>query len=630
MQRGISTSSRPSKYVPLDIGSMKCVQATSFVVPIILGNKLISKSCLTGFTRQTRTVPGLSHFTHQPCNRTTFSHTRTDRPCQPQSLFTTSKSNRDFPIELSDTPTSAQSQSANAYDLRSPGEESLALLEWPAITKRVLSYASTDLGRTQLVSYGNEEYLYIPSTRLESEQLLQQTREANVIAARGGINLQGAINAHPLAEIASKGRVLTGLEIHLIGKTLRITRETRRQIINIGPESLPYFHEIAGPLSTLAEVEREIVRCIDEYGEINESALPELAETRQQIRESTSNARATLQQIMSTNSEAIQDRIITSRYDRLVIPVKTSHKNSDAFRSGVVHDASASGSTTYVEPTNVRPLNDRLRKLAAKERAIIVKELRRLSQQIVAPVAPQLQTICSFIAVLDAANARAQTGKSLNAVDVRFDNDRKDKSLHLPSVRHPLLMWGAVDAHNASPAADPSESEANRESSQIQFTQNKPPWHDAVVPSTYTLASSVRCVCVTGPNTGGKTLTLKTLGVVALMAKAGIFIPASPVPTGKRIENGNSNGTDGLQNMLKLREDECVSIPFFDAVLADIGDDQSLVQSLSTFSGHVRRIKRILAASTSQSLVLLDEIGSGTVCYLHFNANVAWLSVNWH
>lgn len=478
-------------------------------------------------------------------------------------------------------------------------DESLNLLEWNAVTAKVVKFAATDLGRSALLDRNVDTHLYIPSTREESESLLEQTREMRRLEhlLTQPLEFDAASDVTDVTELAAKGRVLTTVDLLAIARTLTVGRIVRKQIISADPEAFPTLHAIVSPLKTVFAAEKEILRCIDEYAEVVEAADESLGNVRGSMRAAASEIRAILTSLMTRNSDAIQDRLITTRYDRYVIPVKASHKAK--FRSCVVHDTSASGQTLYIEPSPVRPINDRLKQLVSKERAIIQAILQRLSLKVVAPVASDIAAVCGAIAVLDAAAARAHASDSLKAVDVAFS---EGTSLNLPAARHPLLMWAAVDSTNF---ADTSKSE-NTEA-------GEPGWKKKVVASTYAPPEGVRCVCVTGPNTGGKTLSLKTLGVCALMAKAGLFIPAEVPPSIESLLSDDKTiiGVDEVH----------VTIPFFDKVLADIGDDQSLVQSLSTFSGHVRRIKRILTESTPQTLVLLDEIGSGTVCWFSLNSD---------
>lgn len=490
--------------------------------------------------------------------------------------------------------------------------ESLNLLEWPQITAKVLSFASTELGRIALRDIDTPTHLYIPLSQSESEQLLQQTRELHHLENNlaSPLSLGSAQNIAPLVAQTTKGRSLTGLDLRDVARTLGTARQLRREIMLHPPEELPTLFELIEPLRTAPFAEKEILRCIDEYGDVVESADPTLRSTRDAIRQTSADVRSELNNLMSRHSEAIQERVITTRYDRFVIPVKNSHKA--IFRRAVVHDASASGNTAYVEPLSVKPFNDRLRQLAAKERAAVNAILRRLSLEIVAPLDTDVVQLCDVIAVLDAAAARARCSRTFDGVDVKFNNE---VPLNLIGVRHPLLSWKAMETtrdededEEQSKSVTKSESGNHKAVQEFKLSE-EPAWKKAVVPSSYTLAKDVRCVCVTGPNTGGKTLSLKTLGVTALMARAGMFIPATrPGRIAMKLEDNNSSLDVEVE-----KETHKATLPYFDSVLADIGDDQSLVQSLSTFSGHVRRIKRILRATSKHSLVLLDEIGSGTV-----------------
>lgn len=473
--------------------------------------------------------------------------------------------------------------------------ESLNLLEWNEMTSKVLQFAETDLGRSALLDKASNQ-LYIPETRPESEALLNQTREMRRLEQMLAqpLEFRPASDVTYVSNLASKGRVLTAVELLSIAQTLSVGRVVRKQIVSTEEDVFPTLHAIVSPLKTVFAAEKEILRCIDEYAEIVESADDSLSNVRGGMRAATNEARAILSSLMTRNSDAIQDRLITTRYDRFVIPVKVSHKAR--FRSCVVHDTSTTGQTVYIEPSSVRPINDRLKQLVSKERAIIQAILQRLSHKVVAPVADDIVAVCRAIATLDAAAARAHASDSLRAVDVVFS---RGATLDLPAARHPLLMWAAT---SSSKFSDKSDSDG--------CNSDEPAWKRKVVPSTYAPPEGVRCVCVTGPNTGGKTLSLKTLGICALMAKAGLFIPAEVPLSLQNLFSGEASPN---------ADEAHVTIPYFDKVLADIGDDQSLVQSLSTFSGHVRRIKRILTESTPQTLVLLDEIGSGTVRLSNIN-----------
>ncbi|CAN8071802.1 unnamed protein product [Agarophyton chilense] len=461
---------------------------------------------------------------------------------------------------------------------RASVEETLRLLDWPAVSAQVARYASTELADIQL---RRELGVAIPESQQESERLLALTRALHYLyfTLLKPIDFRGIRAIGGLLLQAEKGVSLTATDLRKIADTLSAARRIRRFIDAVPDEQVDVLKKLIDDVRTYPKVESTINALIDEFGQVVDTYDAPLREVRADIRATSLDVTARLNRLMSTNANAIQERIITMRYDRYVIPVKTPKKG--VFKRAVVHDVSASGGTSYLEPAAVRQLNDRLRMLAAKERARVNKVLRELSE-LVAPLREDVSHMCDVISQLDVGAAKASASNELGAVDVQFDNQ---KPLRLLGVRHPLLSWSAMTR--------PTSTEEELPSLQRE-TDEEPQWKREVVPTNYKLSEDVRCVCVTGPNTGGKTLALKTLGVVVLMAKVGMFVPGVL----DKSESGN--------------DQTCARIPFFDTVLADIGDDQSLVQSLSTFSGHVERIKRILAASTSRSLVLLDEIGSGT------------------
>lgn len=524
------------------------------------------------------------------------------------------------PPSPSTSPSSlAISSAPEGPDIRA---ESLVLLDWPQISARVLHYASTSAGRALLSS--TPTGLPIPSTRAESESLLSQTREVHYLEYQlhQPLSFSGVHDATTLVNLAEKGKILTGKELVAVAHTLAAARAIRRHIESAAidmpdpkhPAQLTSLKEMIAPFRTWPEKEKEIVRCLDDFGEVTSAADPQLATVRAALRHAFDEARAKLNDIMAKHADAIQERVLMQRYDRFVIAVKMSRKGD--FRRSIVHDVSSTGSTAYIEPASVKPLNDRLRELVAKEKARVNAVLRKLSSEIVAPIAEDVRRIGNTLAQIDAAAAKARCSYALGAVDVVFDNE---KPLKLLGARHPLLVWKAMDDERYSEGGPEGESDVRRtiERSANDFANDlgdglfkEPLWKTSVIPSSYHLNKHVRCVCVTGPNTGGKTLCLKTLGTCVLMAKAGLFVPAKAPSTFAKLtrEHGLTNSEPADAEL-----EDSATIPYFDAILADIGDDQSLVQSLSTFSGHVRRIKRILAASSPQTLVLLDEIGSGTV-----------------
>jgi DNA mismatch repair protein MutS2 len=424
-------------------------------------------------------------------------------------------------------------------------QETLELLEWPRLCQQLATFAATPLGRRACLELDPWR------SREESEAYLDQTEEAIRLdrSQPGGVSLEGIHNLLPALERVERGGVLSGEELIQIATTLGTARRLRRLIDE--QEHLPRLQEWVSSLRTYPELEQEIFRCLDEHGEVRDSASPALADLRRQHRLFRSQIQERLQEVMSQCPQALQDTLIGQRQGRFVLMVKATHR--DLIR-GLVHDSSASGATLYVEPYAVVELGNRLRETEARLRAEEERILAALSAQVGA-VAADLEHLQAVMVRLEVALARARYSLWLEGNRPQFVAG----GLRLRRVRHPLLWW-----------------QARQEGKGLE-----------VVPIDFTLPESIRAVVITGPNTGGKTVALKTLGLLVLMAKAGIFLPAQDPP----------------------------QLPWFDGVYADIGDEQSLEQNLSTFSGHIHRISRIvqtLQSSPAPALVLLDEVGAGT------------------
>jgi DNA mismatch repair protein MutS2 len=424
-------------------------------------------------------------------------------------------------------------------------QETLELLEWPRLCQQLATFAATPLGRRACLELDPWR------SREESEAYLDQTEEAIRLdrSQPGGVSLEGIHNLLPALERVERGGVLSGEELIQIATTLGTARRLRRLIDE--QEHLPRLQEWVSSLRTYPELEQEIFRCLDEHGEVRDSASPALADLRRQHRLFRSQIQERLQEVMSQCPQALQDTLIGQRQGRFVLMVKATHR--DLIR-GLVHDSSASGATLYVEPYAVVELGNRLRETEARLRAEEERILTALSAQVGA-VAADLEHLQAVMVRLEVALARARYSLWLEGNRPQFVAG----GLRLRRVRHPLLWW-----------------QARQEGKGLE-----------VVPIDFTLPDSIRAVVITGPNTGGKTVALKTLGLLVLMAKAGIFLPAQDPP----------------------------QLPWFDGVYADIGDEQSLEQNLSTFSGHIHRISRIVQAlqsSPAPALVLLDEVGAGT------------------
>ncbi|MBW4555543.1 MAG: endonuclease MutS2 [Trichormus sp. ATA11-4-KO1] len=473
--------------------------------------------------------------------------------------------------------------------------ETLELLEWHRLCQHLSTFAATKLGAIASLQ------LQIPASQAASEQLLDQTKEIYQLESRftTGLSFEGIQDIGDSLERAERSGILAGDELLAIATTLAGARNLRRVIDN--QEDLPILTQLVADLRTYPELEQEIHRCIDERGQVTDRASQKLGEIRTDLRKVRSQITQKLQNILQAKSGAVQEQLITQRGDRFVIPVKAPQKDAIP---GIVHDTSTSGATLYVEPNSVVPLGNQLRQTIRKEQ-VEEEAIRRTLTEQVAAVKSDLERLLAIVTTLDLATARARYSFWLGANPPRLIKREENEIITLRNLRHPLLVW------------------------QQHHEQGQP-----VVPVDLLISPHIRVVTITGPNTGGKTVTLKTLALAALMAKVGLFVPAR----------------------------EPVEIPWFDQVLADIGDEQSLQQSLSTFSGHIRRISRILdalgtgdrelrtgnkeenatlslnsALSTQHSaLILLDEVGAGTdpvegsalaIALLQYLANHAQLTI---
>ena len=422
--------------------------------------------------------------------------------------------------------------------------ETLDLLEWPRLCRHLATFTSTNIGTTAA------QRLPIPTDVEQSRALLSQTVEATQLAAAGrSLNFGGIRDIGLALERAQVQSILSGEELLEIATTLAGARRLRRQID--AQDDLPVLQELVEDLSTFPELEQEIHRCIDDRGYVADRASSKLGSIRQQLKVVRDRIYAKLQHIIQRQGGALQETIITQRSDRFVLPVKAPQKDAVP---GVVHDVSTSGATLYVEPHSIVD-NGNKRRALRKEEEVESESIRQQLTYQVAEVLPALEHLVITVVKLDLAAARASYGLWMEGNAPRF-TEALDQ-ITLRQLKHPLLLW-----------------------------QQKKEKSSEVVPTDLVIRPELRVVAITGPNTGGKTVTLKTLGLTALMAKVGMFIPAK----------------------------EPVELPWFDAVLADIGDEQSIEQSLSTFSGHVKRIGRILdeIEESSNALVLLDEVGAGT------------------
>ena len=339
---------------------------------------------------------------------------------------------------------------------------------------------------------------------------------------------------------AEKGAVLSIPEILRVGRALRVARRLVKSLSAV--TGVPGLAAMSGGLFAEEKLEKDIFDSFISDTEVADNATPELRAIRIRIRRLGDNVKTKLQLFVTspTYHKYLQDSIVTVRGDRYVIPVKSEFKGAI---SGLVHDQSASGATLYVEPMQIVELNNELKTEKLNEQAEIERILRNFSLSVSAH-ADRLKASYATIVEMDAIFARAQLAHEMKGVRPELN---ADGILAVKEGRHPLI--------------DPKK----------------------VVPLTLSMRAEERMLLITGPNTGGKTVTLKMTGLFVCMALSGLYLPA-----------------------------KSAKIPVVDGVYSDIGDEQSIEQSLSTFSAHIRNIIGILGKMTEESLVLFDELGAGT------------------
>ena len=426
-------------------------------------------------------------------------------------------------------------------------QETLELLEWPLVCQHLSDFASTRMGRDAA------RRLELPANLAASSLRLAETMEMVVLddLTEGGLSFRGVVDLRPVLLRCSKGGVASGEELLGVAETLAAARRLRRQIDQ--PDLRPVCTALIDRMVTLPELEQRLKFALEEGGRVADRASAPLAGLRQQWQGLRQERRDKLQEMLRRLGTVLQDNVIAERHGRPVLAVKAGAVSQVP---GQVHDSSASGSTLFVEPRSVLSIGNRLVDLEARIRDEERKVLAELSGR-VAEDEPTLTQLVLVLLQLDLALARGRYGRWIGGVAPELQGT-PDASFLLRDLRHPLLIW-----------------------------QHKRAGGPPVVPISVDVSSRLRVVAITGPNTGGKTVTLKSIGLAALMARAGMLLPCSGQP----------------------------SLPWCAQVLADIGDEQSLQQSLSTFSGHVKRIGRILsalAAGPAPALVLLDEVGAGT------------------
>lgn len=414
-------------------------------------------------------------------------------------------------------------------------QKSLNTLEYPAILARLSDFAQSQGGKKKAKSLVPFE------TISEADDALNETAEADKVLFEYSLSPNFAVD--DIADVlvkAKKGAVLSIPEILKVGRSLRVAHNIKRTLLNV--KDCPILYDMASRLYENEPLEKSIFEAFLSETEVWDNATAELRQIRIRIRKLNENVRTKLQIFITSPqySKYLQDSIVTMRGDRYVIPLKSDCKGSIP---GLVHDQSASGSTLFVEPMQVVELNNELKVELVNEQLEIEKILRNFSSTIMG-CADNVSWSYQNIVDLDMIFAKAQLAREYQAIRPTLN---KDGYVNIRSGRHPLI------------------------------DKNK------VVPVSLALGKEDKMLLITGPNTGGKTVTLKLVGLFTLMAMSGLFVPAKQA-----------------------------DIAIFDGVYSDIGDEQSIQQSLSTFSSHIKNTIGILDVITSDSLVLFDELGAGT------------------
>jgi DNA mismatch repair protein MutS2 len=426
-------------------------------------------------------------------------------------------------------------------------QTSLELLEFPKVREIVASFTSFSASRELALNL-------MPSAepQLISLLLTQSAEARRFLALNPGASIGNIVDCRAEAEMASRGKILAKSTMVSIKGSLQEIRSLRAAIGKL-KDKLPALWNIASGIKDLPQLEAEIGRCLTPAGEVLDSASDKLSGLRQQLKIAREEILSRLDSITKSrhSQRFLQEPLIMMRHDRYVVPVKAEMRKEI---KGIVHDISNTGATVFVEPLATVELGNELREVALAEEQEVQRILSDLSSQVGIHCADISRNV-ALAAEIDLALAKARYAEKVNATEPVIataggdspDTRTKTNRLRLIGARHPLLAEKAV-------------------------------------PLSIEIGNDFSILVISGPNAGGKTVALKTVGLLTLMAQAGIPVPAAP--------------------------ESC--IPVFDDIFADIGDEQSIEQMLSTFGWHISNIVRILRNSTGNSLVLLDELGTST------------------
>lgn len=417
-------------------------------------------------------------------------------------------------------------------------QKALETLEY----RKIIAQLKREMGSAASAKLA-DELTPLTSEKIIKEELRSTTEAVDLIVRKGPLPTGGIYDIREALLLAKKGGSLTMRQLLEVQNVLGISSEVVAFMHDDALPELKYIGEMVDLIVEFTALEKEISRCILTEDEMADNASPKLKDIRRSIHQQNQAIKNKLSRIItsSSNKTYLQDAIVTMRDGRYVIPVKQEYRS---FFPGMVHDQSKGGATLFIEPQGVVELNNKLRELEVEEQLEIARILAELSSR-VAEHYREIRSNLDLLTKLDFIMAKGKLSCKMHASEPKID---KDGELRLISARHPLIEYKKA------------------------------------VPIDIKIGGDYRTLIITGPNTGGKTVSLKTAGLLVMMAQSGLHIPASHAST----------------------------LPIFGDVFADIGDEQSIEQSLSTFSSHMKNIVSIIDKASFDSLVLVDELGAGT------------------
>lgn len=417
-------------------------------------------------------------------------------------------------------------------------QKALETLEY----KKIIAQLKREMGSAASAKLA-DELTPLTSEKIIKEELRSTTEAVDLIVRKGPLPTGGLYDIREALLLAKKGGSLTMRQLLEVQNVLGISSEVVAFMHDDALPELKYIDEMVDLIVEFTALEKEISRCILTEDEMADNASPKLKDIRRSIHQQNQAIKNKLSRIItsSSNKTYLQDAIVTMRDGRYVIPVKQEYRS---FFPGMVHDQSKGGATIFIEPQGVVELNNKLRELEVEEQLEIARILAELSSR-VAEHYREIRSNLELLIKLDFIMAKGKLSCKMHASEPKID---RDGELRLISARHPLIEYKKA------------------------------------VPVDIRIGGDYRTLIITGPNTGGKTVSLKTAGLLVMMAQSGLHIPASHAST----------------------------LPIFGEVFADIGDEQSIEQSLSTFSSHMKNIVSIIDKASYDSLVLVDELGAGT------------------